>query len=104
MASKQPRLMTLEEQRRRQNRSTDRGKKLLAGCLLGLAIVLSNWMTLPGIDSLVVAAVALAVAVMAQLRQVPFTPPIRLLISLVAAVVGLYFAGRGALQILLHLG
>ena len=82
-----------------QNRSLDRGKKLLAGCLLGAAVVLMNWMALPGIDSLVIAAVALAVAVLAQLQQIRLNPTGRMLISVIAGLAGLYFAARGVLQI-----
>ena len=102
MARRQPKLMTLDEQRRVQNRSLDRGKKLLAGCLLGAAVILFNWMALPGIDSLVIAAVVLAVAVLAQLQQVKLRPTGRMLISAVAGIAGLYFAARGVLQIWLN--
>ncbi len=103
MARKQPKLMTLEEQRRMENRSMDRGKKLLAGCLLGAAIVLLNWTALPGIGSLTAAAVALAAAVIFRLKQLPLKPFLRLFLTAVALLAGLYLLGRGVLEILLNL-
>jgi len=93
--------MTLDDQRREQNRGLDRGKKLIAGCLLGAAFVLYQWNALPGFFSFAAACVLLAGAVAAQLRQIPLAPPLRLLLTLVLGVSGAYFAARGVLETLL---
>jgi len=101
MKRKQTRFMTLEDRRREQNRQLDRGKKLAAGCLIGAALILYGWSAQPAFFSMMVGCVLLACALIAQLRQVPIAPPLRLLLGLGFGVTGAWFAARGVLQLLI---
>ena len=101
MAYKKTRLMTLEDRRREQSHQLDRGKKLLAGCLVGAAMILYGWNAQDGFFSLTFACVLLAAALVAQLQQVPLGRFFRLLLTVGFAAAGAWFAVRGILEILL---
>jgi hypothetical protein len=90
---------TLAQQQRRANSSLDRGKKIAVGCLVGASFVFFNWSgSYAGFSQLMIACLAVAGAIAAQMRQVSLRPSARLMISVVLVVIGFYFGVTGILS------
>ncbi len=90
---------TLPEQQRAANRSLDREKKILAGCLIGAAFVFFRWSSYPGFWQLMIASLAFAAVIAVHIRQFGVTGFLKLLLTVVLLIVGGYFLVNGVLTL-----
>lgn len=96
--NKKPRLMTLNDQKREQNRSLDRGKKLIGSCFIALAVMLFSWSSgYPGFFQLGIAAACLGGMVLVHLKQLNIGGLIRWILTAALFAAALYFGQQGAM-------
>ena len=98
---KKTRLMTLEDQKREQNRSLDRGKKFIGSCFVAIAVMLFTWSAdYPGFMLLGIAAACLGGMVLVHLKQLKTGDLMRWVLTAVFGAGALYFGRLGVLMVL----
>lgn len=96
--NKKPRLMTLNDQKREQNRALDRGKKLIGSCFIAVAVMLFSWSSgYPGFLQLGIAAACLGGTVLVHLKQLNIDGFMRWILTAVLFLAALYFGRQGVM-------
>ena len=93
--------MTLEDQKREQNRSLDRGKKFIGSCFISVAVILFTWSSgYIGFSRLALAALCLGGMVLVHLKQLNIGGFMRWVLTAAFGLGALYFGRQGVLLVL----